>query len=95
MNIISWPLPTTNLLASGADDDVWAVWDLRNRKGAPTPGASSEPTAPVASFGFHKEQITGVEWHSIEDSIVAVAAGDDTLTLWDLAVELDEVARIY
>jgi ribosome assembly protein RRB1 len=92
---MSWPPPTTNTPASGADDDVWAVWDLRNWKAAPTPGASSDPTTPVESFGFHKEQITSVEWHPTEDSIVAVAAGDDTLTLLDLAVELDEEARIY
>ncbi|KFY61520.1 hypothetical protein V496_04980 [Pseudogymnoascus sp. VKM F-4515 (FW-2607)] len=89
VNVMSWSPLTTHLLASGADDGVWAVWDLRNWKAAPTPGASSKPT-PVASFGFHKEQITSVEWHPTEDSIVAVAAGDDTLTLWDLAVELDE-----
>ena len=31
-----------------------------------------------------------MEWHPTDDSIVAVAAGDDTLTLWDLAVELDD-----
>lgn len=60
--------------------------------------ASSKPPAssvaststPVASFNFHKQQITSIEWHPTDDSIVAVAAADNTLTLWDLAVELDD-----
>jgi ribosome assembly protein RRB1 len=87
VNVMSWSHQTSHLLASGADDGVWAVWDLRQWK--PNSPASSKPT-PVASFSFHKEQITSVEWHPTDDSIVAVAAGDDTLTLWDLAVELDD-----
>ncbi|ATZ52308.1 Bcrrb1 [Botrytis cinerea B05.10] len=88
VNVMSWSHQTSHLLASGADDGVWAVWDLRNWK----PSKTSEPAkpSPVASFNFHKEQITSVEWHPTDDSIVAVAAGDDTLTLWDLAVELDD-----
>lgn len=90
VNVMSWSHQTTHLLASGADDGVWAVWDLRSWKpNAAFSSASTKPT-PVASFSFHKEQITSVEWHPTDDSIVAVAAADDTLTLWDLAVELDD-----
>jgi ribosome assembly protein RRB1 len=89
VNVMSWSHQTTHLLASGADDGVWAVWDLRQWKPNTSSSAPSKPT-PVASFNFHKEQITSVEWHPTDDSIVAVAAGDDTLTLWDLAVELDD-----
>ncbi|CAL3966586.1 unnamed protein product [Diplocarpon coronariae] len=88
VNVMSWSHQTSHLLASGADDGVWGVWDLRQWK-PNTFSASPKPT-PVASFNFHKEQITSVEWHPTDDSIVAVAAGDDTLTLWDLAVELDD-----
>lgn len=88
VNVMSWSRQTTHLLASGADDGVWAVWDLRQWK--PNATASSPRPTPVASFDFHKEQITSVEWHPTDDSIVAVAAGDNTLTLWDLAVELDD-----
>jgi ribosome assembly protein RRB1 len=92
INVLSWSRQTAHLLASGAEDGEWAVWDLRNWKPS-VPGAGSQkpqkPT-PVASFKFHKEQITSVEWHPTDDSIVAVAAADDTLTLWDLAVELDD-----
>ena len=65
------------------------MWDLRQWKPADNTSSTPEPK-PVASFNFHKEQITSVEWHPTDDSIVAVAAGDNTLTLWDLAVELDD-----
>ncbi|KAI9811193.1 MAG: ribosome biosynthesis protein rrb1 [Thelocarpon impressellum] len=87
VNVASWSRQTAHLLATGADDGVWAVWDLRQWKAGPVkdPGKTA-----VASFDFHKEQITSVEWHPKDDSIVAVAAGDNTLTLWDLAVELDD-----
>ncbi|KAI3390544.1 hypothetical protein diail_9262 [Diaporthe ilicicola] len=85
VNVMSWSKQRSNLLASGDDDGVWGVWDLRQWK----PNSTEKPT-PVASFDYHKEQITSVEWHPTDDSIVAVAAGDNTVTLWDLAVELDD-----
>lgn len=98
VNVLAWSKQTPHLLATGADDGQWAVWDLRQWKPAQPPSSSSaasgaparEAPKPVASFDFHKEQITSLEWHPTDDSIVAVAAGDSTLTLWDLAVELDD-----
>lgn len=89
VNVISWSHQTAHLLATGADDGRWSVWDLRQWKPA-SPNTTAPAPKPVASFDFHKEQITSVEWHPTDDSIVAVAAGDNTLTLWDLAVELDD-----
>jgi ribosome assembly protein RRB1 len=50
---------------------------------------SSDPT-PVASFTWHREPITSVEWHPTEDSIFAASGADDQVTLWDLAVEQDD-----
>lgn len=88
VNVISWSRKTTHLLASGADDGEWAVWDLRQWKPSST-SAPGKPT-PIANFNYHKEQITSIEWHPTDDSIMAVAAGDNTVTLWDLAVELDD-----
>lgn len=91
VNVMSWSQHTTHLLATGADDGVWAVWDLRQWKPSSSGSAGSDPSkSTVANFNFHKEQITSIEWHPQEDSIIAVAAGDNTLTLWDLAVELDD-----
>ncbi|ORY15249.1 glutamate-rich WD repeat-containing protein-like protein 1 [Clohesyomyces aquaticus] len=89
VNVLSWSHQTAHLLASGADDGEWAVWDLRQWKPSTSLGSDKKPS-PVASFNFHKEQITAVEWHPTDDSIVLVCAGDNTLTLWDLAVELDD-----
>ncbi|KAL8824030.1 MAG: hypothetical protein Q9191_005353 [Dirinaria sp. TL-2023a] len=91
VNVLSWSKQTPHLLATGAEDGEWAVWDLRQWK--PLSNAKTDSNAkpkPVASFNFHQEQITSLEWHPTDDSIVAVAAGDNTLTLWDLAVELDD-----
>jgi ribosome assembly protein RRB1 len=88
INVMSWSRQTTHLLASGADDGEWAVWDLRQWR--PSSGSAGGKPTPIAGFNYHKEQITSVEWHPTDDSIVAVAAGDNTITLWDLAVELDD-----
>lgn len=88
VNVISWSRKTTHLLASGADDGEWAVWDLRQWK--PSSSPTPEKPTPIANFNYHKEQITSIEWHPTDDSIMAVAAGDNTVTLWDLAVELDD-----
>ncbi|KAF2972115.1 hypothetical protein GQX73_g1413 [Xylaria multiplex] len=84
VNVISWSKLTTHLLATGADDGVWGVWDLRQWKGG------ADKPSPIASFAYHKDQITSVEWHPTDDSMVAVAAGDHKVTLWDLSVELDD-----
>lgn len=90
VNVISWSHQTAHLLATGAEDGQWAVWDLRQWKRTPNNNQSLATSKPVASFSFHKEQITSIEWHPTDDSTVAVAAGDNTLTLWDLGVELDD-----
>ena len=89
VNVMSWSRQTNHLLASGDEDGVWAVWDMRQWKSSTTSVAASKSSA-VASFNHHKQQITSIEWHPTDDSIIAVAAADDTLTLWDLAVELDD-----
>lgn len=88
VNVLSWSHQTAHLLATGADDGEWAVWDLRQWK--PSTSMNSTKPSPVASFNFHKEQITALEWHPTDDSIMLACAGDNTLTLWDLAVELDD-----
>ena len=94
VNVISWSRQTAHLLATGADDGKWAVWDLRQWKPATNNAAATAPK-PVALYNFHKEQITSIEWHPTDDSIIAVTAGDNTLTLWDLAVELDDEESKY
>ncbi|KAK4461348.1 WD40-repeat-containing domain protein [Cladorrhinum samala] len=90
VNVMSWSRQTTHLLASGDDAGVWGVWDLRQWKPSAAGGSVAGKPTPIASFNYHTEQITGIEWHPTDDSIVAVSAGDNTVTLWDLAVELDD-----
>lgn len=88
VNVLSWSHQTPHLLASGHDDGSWAVHDLRQWK--PSSSPNTPTPSPVASFHFNKAQITSLEWHPTDDSIILAAAGDSTLTLWDLAVELDD-----
>ncbi|KAI9803206.1 MAG: hypothetical protein M1825_001997 [Sarcosagium campestre] len=100
INVASWSQQTSHLLATGADDGVWAVWDLRRWKPTPAAGgtapsnsstsADTAQSSAVASFSFHKQPITSLEWHPTDDSVISVASADSTLTLWDLAVELDD-----
>ena len=89
INVMSWSRQTSHLLATGADDGEWAVWDLRQWKPAGDNSDQHKPS-PVADFKFHKKPITSIEWHPTDDSVVAVACADNTATLWDLAVELDD-----
>ncbi|PYH92922.1 ribosome assembly protein rrb1 [Aspergillus ellipticus CBS 707.79] len=90
VNVMSWSNQTSHLLATGADDGQWAVWDLRHWKPNPSAPSSQITASPVASFDFHREPITSIEWHPSDDSVVAVGSADSTVTLWDLAVELDD-----
>jgi ribosome assembly protein RRB1 len=90
VNVMSWSNQTAHLLATGADDGQWAVWDLRHWKPNAAAPSAQITSAPVASFDFHKEPITSIEWHPSDDSVVAVGSADNTVTLWDLAVELDD-----
>lgn len=89
VNVLAWSHLTPYLLASGHDDGTFSVWDMRSWKPNP-PSAPADPGAPVAHYDFHKAQITSLQWHPSEDSIISVCAGDNTLTLWDLSVEFDD-----
>jgi len=44
------------------------------------------------SFRYHTGPITSLEWNPNESSVLAVSAADDRLTIWDFAVERDDVA---
>lgn len=68
-----------NLLASGADDGQFRIWDLRQAKS----GVAS------ATYTWHKSPITSIEWSAHDESILAVSSADDQLTLWDFSVEAD------
>lgn len=82
VNVISWSSKINHLLASGHDDGSWSVWDLRNFTNA-TP-------SPVANYDFHKSPVTSISFNPLDESIIAVSSEDNTVTLWDLAVEADD-----
>lgn len=86
VNVASWCRSVDYLLATGADDGVWGVWDLRTFPSS----AQGKTVSASASFAFHQEPITSVEFHPTEDSVVAVACADHTVTQWDMSVELDD-----
>ncbi|EGW32609.1 uncharacterized protein SPAPADRAFT_61671 [Spathaspora passalidarum NRRL Y-27907] len=83
VNVISWCNKINHLLASGHDDGSWSVWDLRNFT------AKTNPT-PVANYDFHKSAVTSISFNPLDESIIAVSSEDNTVTLWDLAVEADD-----
>lgn len=83
VNVISWSDKLSYLLASGHDDGSWGVWDLRNFNGQTNP-------SPVAEYDFHKSAITSISFNPLDESIIAVSSEDNTVTLWDLAVEADD-----
>lgn len=76
VNVISWNRITPFLMASGDDVGRLAVWDLRQLSNA------------AASFQWHKDPITSLEWHSHDESSFAASA-DDQVTIWDLSTERD------
>lgn len=82
VNVISWCDKINYLLALGHDDGTWGVWDLRSFN-QPQP-------QPVAHYDFHKLAITLIQFNPLDESIVAVLLEDNTVTLWDLAVEADD-----
>lgn len=53
--------------------------------------AGSSAFTPVVSFRFHTAPVTSLEWNPNDSSVLAVSAADDRLTIWDFAVEPDEV----
>lgn len=83
INVISWNRKVSHLLCSGADDGIVKVWDLRNFKS----------TSPAANFKWHKGPITSVQWHPSDESILAVASADNSVSTWDMALEDDPEAK--
>ncbi|KAI3402978.1 rrb1 [Candida oxycetoniae] len=82
VNVISWCSKINHLLASGHDDGTWSVWDLRN--------FTQANVSPVANYNFHKAPVTSISFNPLDESIIAVSSEDNTVTLWDLAVEADD-----
>ena len=78
VNVISWN-KTDPFIASGGDDGVLNIWDLRQ----------FQTKKPIATFKHHSNHITTVEWHPTESTVLASGGDDDQIALWDLSVETD------
>ena len=53
-------------------------------------GSTDEPDpTPVAALNFHRGPITAIEWHPTDESSFVASSADDSVTLWDLALEAD------
>jgi ribosome assembly protein RRB1 len=79
----SWNKLVGTLLATGGDDGVLSVWDLRHFSG--------EDIKPLARFTPHKTPITSVEWHPTDESMLAVT-DDHGAYIYDLSIEEDDMA---
>ena len=80
VNVLSWNPNVGELLLTGADDGSFKVWDARNFQ-----------AGALANFHWHKEAIVSVDWHPTDDAVLAVASADDSVSLWDMSLEADEV----
>lgn len=85
VNVISWSEKLGYLLASGDDNGSWGIWDLRQFS-----PDNINNVQPVAQYDFHKGAITSISFNPLDESIIAVASEDNTVTLWDLSVEADD-----
>ena len=78
VNVIDWN-KNEPFLASGGDDNLLKIWDLR----------SFDKGEPVAVFKHHTQPVTSVEWHPKDFSVLASSGADNQIAMWDLAIEED------
>jgi len=83
VNVLSWNSLVSNLIATGGDDGVLSVWDLRTFSG--------DNIKPLARFTSHSSPITSVEWHPTDESMLA-ASDDVGVYVYDLSVEEDDAS---
>lgn len=79
VNVISWSPCVGELLISGSDDGGFKIWDTR-----------STAAGPMANFLWHKKPITSVHWHPTDETVLTVACEDNSVSIWDMAVEEEE-----
>lgn len=83
VNVLSWSPCVGELLATGGDDGGFKIWDTRNVS-----------AGPMANFLWHKKAITSVDWHPTDETVLAVASEDNSVSLWDMAVEDDRLGEL-
>jgi len=78
VNVLSWSPCVGELLVTGSDDGGFKIWDTRHVS-----------AGPMANFLWHRKPITSVDWHPSDETVLAVASEDNSVSLWDMAVEDD------
>jgi ribosome assembly protein RRB1 len=79
VNVLSWNRLAPAMLASGADNGCFRIWDLR----------SFAQHRFVANFKYHRAAVTSIEWALFDSSTLATSSADHSVAVWDLAVERD------
>ncbi|KAK9842260.1 hypothetical protein WJX81_003301 [Elliptochloris bilobata] len=76
------------LLASGSDDKLICLYELREGTGSAAFGSADAPSVenwrPIAALRGHSNNITDLAW-SPDDSMLASASLDNTVFVWDAA----------
>lgn len=78
VNVLSWNPIVGELLLTGGDGGDFKIWDTRN-----------VDAGAMANFHWHKRAITSVDWHPTDETALAVSSEDNSVSLWDMAVEDD------
>ena len=91
VNVISWNTECKYLLASGADDGCFRVWDLREVQRSAKKGAGEASPSPITDIRWHGGPITSLQFQPREESVLVVSSADDKVSLWDFSVEPDEL----
>jgi len=80
VNVMCWNAINPDLIATGADDGSFKVWDLRYYKDA----------EPIFEMEWHTEPITSIHYQPGQDSVLVVASEDNRISVWDLAMEAED-----
>lgn len=97
VNVIAWNRLESHLLASGGDDGIIKVWDLRALAASNNSSNNNNnagAAAAAAEFALHQKAITAVQWHHTDPSMLCASSEDGTVSVWDLAVERDPEEEI-
>ena len=84
INVLSWNKSVPHLVATGDENGVICVVDLRMI------GQSDLPV--IASFDWHKAPVSSIEWNPNDSAILGSSGLDNQISLWDLSLEEDKDA---
>ena len=85
------------LLASGGNDNLVNIWDLR-RLGdvARLAGSAVQAVLPLTTLREHRAAVKGLKWHPVRPGILATGGGsqDHQICLWNLSVSMTDHGRL-